>query len=123
MNSIFFVHLNRKQDSKEGIANYRNAHKSAAKSARISAISEKLPTCESISHFEGLLQEHESIISEIIGVETVKQLLFSDYPRTVKSLGAWGGDFVLAVGNEAHKAYFREKGYKTILSFEEMVAG
>jgi hypothetical protein len=45
------------------------------------------------------LQEHESIIRILIGEETIQNRLFPDYRwGTVKSLGAWGGDFVLVTG-------------------------
>jgi hypothetical protein len=39
----------------------------------------------------------------------------------IKSLGAWGGDFILVTGNEKNWNYFKEKGFKTILSFKEMI--
>lgn len=53
----------------------------------------------------------------------IKQRLFQDYPRPIKSLGAWGGDFILATGGEAEKEYFRKKSYTSILDFEEMILG
>jgi hypothetical protein len=48
--------------------------------------------------------------------------LFKDYPNTIKSLGAWGGDFVLATGNNSDMDYFKNKGYNTIIPFQEMIA-
>ena len=76
--------------------------------------------CYSINDFEQLLMAHERIISSIIGLPTVKDLLFPDFSGTVKSLGAWGGDFVLATGPIDTMEYFREKGYSTIIPFTEM---
>ena len=76
---------------------------------------------EDISVFENLIEEHEFLLSEILVLPTVKQRLFADYPRSIKSLGAWGGDFILATGSETEKNYFKEKGYKTILDYQEMV--
>ena len=40
---------------------------------------------------------------------------------TIKSLGAWGGDFVLATGDEEAQKYFKRKGYKTIIPFQDMI--
>ena len=37
----------------------------------------------------------------------------------IKSLGAWGGDFVLAT--RKNKNYFIEKGFDTILSYSEII--
>jgi hypothetical protein len=47
--------------------------------------------------------------------------LFPDYFGEIKSLGAWGGDFVLATGNSSTPAYFKNKGFETILTYSEMI--
>lgn len=119
--SLFFVHLNKKQDSKDGIARYRNISVDEKIIQRISDISNKLLLCYSPSDFEALMNAHEKIISEIIKLPTIKEQLFSDYPNTIKSLGAWGGDFVLATGNEIDMDYFKKKGFETVIPFEKMI--
>ena len=75
----------------------------------------------SLSEFRNLIEEHEQIISSIIQLRPVKERLFSDYDGAIKSLGAWGGDFVLATGNQNSIDYFTKKGYSTILSYSDMV--
>ncbi len=119
--SLFFVHLNKKQDSKEGIAKYRNTSITEKTIQRISDISNKLLMCYTLSDFEKLMVAHERIISEIIKLPPIKEQLFSDYPNTIKSLGAWGGDFILATGSENEMDYFRKKGFGTIITFKEMI--
>ena len=121
IDSLFFVHLNEKQDSKDGIKMYRNSSINLVQRSIISAISHSLLACETLLDFETKLQKHEDLISEIIQHPTVKQRLFSDYSNTIKSLGAWGGDFILATGDEADRDYFRRKGYRTIIPFSEMI--
>ncbi len=118
--SLFFVHLNQKQDSKEGIAHYKKAGATKTSIQRISEISFELGQCKSLSHFENLIEEHERIISHTIGLSTIKENMFKNYPGSLKSLGAWGGDFILATGKMENMGYFKEKGYKTIISFKEM---
>ena len=121
-NQLFFVHLNQKQNSREGIAQYKkNAQNSLVKIQRISEISIEIVKASGIKEFEELLNEHEQIISEIIKQQPVKERLFPDYVGSIKSLGAWGGDFILVTGNETTPEYFREKGYKTILTYKEMI--
>ncbi|MBK5213274.1 MAG: GHMP kinase [Flavobacteriaceae bacterium] len=120
-NSLFFVHLNKKQDSKEGIARYKSSSINKKEIQRISEISTDLLLCHSLSDFEKLMDAHEKIISQIIKLPTIKEQLFSDYPNTIKSLGAWGGDFVLATGVERDLDYFRDKGFDTIVPFAKMV--
>jgi len=119
--SLFFVHLNKKQDSKDGIARYKNASGDKKSLQRISDISNKLLMCYTLSDFEKLMNAHEEVISEIIKLPTIKEQLFSDYPNTIKSLGAWGGDFVLATGNEIDMDYFKKKGFETVIPFEKMI--
>jgi mevalonate kinase len=119
--SLFFVYLNKKQDSKEGIARYRKTSVPKKTLEEISEISSALSKCRSLSSFENLLEKHEALISEIIGLPSIKEKIFSDYPNTIKSLGAWGGDFVLATGGEREREYFRTKGFETVIGFSEMI--
>nr|WP_271393994.1 GYDIA family GHMP kinase [Aequorivita sinensis] len=119
--SIFFVYLNQKQDSKQGISRFKKAPVNKETIKRISEITNSLLVCSSLEEFESLMKEHEQIISDIINLPTVKSKLFSDFSGTVKSLGAWGGDFVLATGNKTEMEYFREKGFKKIVSFADMI--
>jgi mevalonate kinase len=124
--NLFFVHLNKKQDSKEGIQAYRK-HLESDKSGitekvnTISNLSDEFLKANSIIDFEKLMIEHEKIIGSIIKLDPVKEMLFKDYFGAVKSLGAWGGDFVMVTGNETTPSYFKNKGFKTILCYSEMV--
>ena len=120
--ALFFVHLNQKQNSKEGIERYRKYTKNKKLDYSVfSEISTQLIHCSSLQQFSELLQRHEKLISKIIDTPTVKERLFSDYDNTIKSLGAWGGDFILAIGDEKDKEYFRRKNYSTIISFKDMM--
>lgn len=121
--SLFFVYLNRKQDSREAIQNYRNQPKGPDKIVEeISSLTKAIIECSHLEKFESLLLRHESLISSALNAPTIKESLFPDYPHIIKSLGAWGGDFVMAVGKEEDKEYFIKKGYKTIIPYAEMIA-
>ncbi|WP_339662110.1 GYDIA family GHMP kinase [uncultured Polaribacter sp.] len=120
--NLFFVHLNQKQDSKEGIAKFRESNINFDKEIkRISEISDEFLVVKSLEKFENLIIEHEQIISSIIKLKPVKEKLFPDYFGAIKSLGAWGGDFVLVTGNEKTPAYFKNKGFETVLTYNQMV--
>ncbi|MGB7394492.1 MAG: GHMP kinase [Pricia sp.] len=121
-NWLHFVHLNQKQNSREGIAKYRQQDfnkKVVVK--RISQITRQTVSCQNLKEFESLLTQHETLIAKTLQMPTVKESLFPDFKGTLKSLGAWGGDFILATGNEDVKSYFKEKGFETILPYSEMV--
>ena len=119
---LFFVHLNKKQDSKDGIARFKEKRKKIHNEIQlVSEISKQLIHEQKLSEFKKLIQEHEKIISSIIELPTVKERLFPDYFGTLKSLGAWGGDFILATGDKNTPQYFKAKGYTTILRYSDMV--
>ena len=119
---LFFVYLNQKQNSREGIAQYKQ-HKEEAKTliTEIDSLTQAFLNTNSSNDLEEVIIEHEQIISSIIKQTPVKKRLFSDYFGEIKSLGAWGGDFILATGNEDSKNYFNKKGFNTILAYKEMI--
>ena len=120
--NVFFVYLNQKQDSKEGIAKFReNKRNFQLEIDEISTLSEAFLKATSIDVFEELIVTHEKIISSIIGLTPVKEKLFSDYFGEVKSLGAWGGDFVMVTGNEKTPNYFKNKGFETVLTYPQII--
>ncbi len=120
--NLFFIHLNQKQDSKEGIAKFRESDINFDEEIkRISAISDAFLKADSIEGFNSLIVEHENIISSIIKLKPVKERLFPDYFGEIKSLGAWGGDFVLVTGDSSTPGYFKNKGFETILTYSEMI--
>ncbi|GMN09947.1 GYDIA family GHMP kinase [Croceitalea sp. MTPC9] len=119
---IYFVYLNQKQSSKKAITNYRSKIFNRKEFiSKINEISIKMASKQSIEEFGYLVEAHEALLSKILEIPTIKEKLFSDYFGTVKSLGAWGGDFAMAIGNEKTPEYFKSKGFETILSFKEMV--
>ncbi|CAM1350851.1 GYDIA family GHMP kinase [Tenacibaculum crassostreae] len=119
---LFFVHLNQKQNSREGIAHYKKHKKKAlALIPEINELTQEFLHTETSKDLNKIIVEHEKIISSIIKLKPIKETTFSDYFGEVKSLGAWGGDFVLATGNEDSKRYFQQKGYNTILPYKEMI--
>jgi len=121
-NQLYFVHLNVKQDSKKGIRRYKELKGELKQEIkRVSKIADEMIICNTITEFEKLIIEHEQIISKIIQNKPVKEILFSDYFGEVKSLGAWGGDFILVTGNENTPSYFKQKGFETVIPFNEMI--
>jgi mevalonate kinase len=120
--SLYFVHLNQKQSSKEAIANYKNRQFDRPQLIKeISSITNKMMESSTLAGFESLMAEHENLLGEVLQQQPVKELLFPDYFGVIKSLGAWGGDFVLATGDEKTISYFKDKGYPTIIPYSRMI--
>ncbi|QKX05056.1 GHMP kinase [Aquimarina sp. TRL1] len=121
--SLFFVHLNQKQNSKDSIKHYRSLSITEITKfkEKINTITANFETCNTLPHFQELIDSHEQTISSLIKTPTVKEQLFHDYKGSIKSLGGWGGDFILVTGTSDDMNYFKEKGYQTILPYREMV--
>ncbi|UCE92561.1 MAG: GHMP kinase [Flavobacteriaceae bacterium] len=120
-NNLYFVHLNKKQVSSESIKLYRNKKVTQNNIDDISSISESLLNALELDEFKSLIQRHENIISEIIETIPVQKRLFKDYGGQIKSLGGWGGDFILAAGNDHTPDYFKSRGFSTVIPFEKMI--
>ena len=116
---ILFIFLKKKQKSNLEVKRFKELKKDPDLISRISSITKEIIYSKNIEEFEHLLDEHEAITGQYIQNETVKSKYFSDYEGSVKSLGAWGGDFVLAT--RKNKNYFLDKGFDTILSFSEII--
>ena len=116
---ILFIFLKKKQKSNLEVKRFKELKKDPDLISRISSITKEIIYSKTIEEFEYLLDEHEVITGQYIQSETVKSKYFSDYEGSVKSLGAWGGDFVLAT--RKNKNYFFDKGFETILSFSEII--
>jgi mevalonate kinase len=120
--NLFFVHLNKKQNSRDGIKHYRE-HKGNLESSidLINEITIGMINCNNLSSFQGLIEKHENIIAEITKQITVKERLFKDFIGAIKSLGAWGGDFVLVASKTNPTSYFKTKGYQTVITYDDMI--
>ena len=119
------MHLNQKQNSRDGISRYnsnKNKVDNSSICSQVSQITNDILKADSLEAFDQLVIKHENLISNTVGLAKVKDLLFSDYKAGVcKSLGAWGGDFILVTGTSDDMVYFKNKGYNTITPFSDMI--
>ncbi|MGV9003388.1 GYDIA family GHMP kinase [Flavobacterium sp.] len=120
--NIYFVYLNRKQNSRDAVTNYFNNGGSLKKEiSNFNGITEAVVESKSLEIFSDLLETHEILLSKILKRSTVKELYFYDFKGTIKSLGAWGGDFIMVTSKDDPTAYFKSKGYDTIITYKDMI--
>lgn len=121
--NLYFVYLEKKQSSKSSIASYyRNKNKDLSLSIlENDTITFEVLYAKTVEEFALALEKHETKMSNILEMKTAKELLFPDFNGIIKSLGAWGGDFVLAISKENPTNYFKKKGYRTIIPYKEMI--
>ena len=123
---LFFIYQGQKQSSSKEIkaflakANPVDLQKDIE---AVSKISRAVPKCETLDEFAMLMQCHERIIARCIGQEPV-QKRFPDFEGVLKSLGAWGGDFILAATEcpeSQVKEYFKGKELDVVFGYKEML--
>ncbi|WP_294818393.1 GYDIA family GHMP kinase [uncultured Flavobacterium sp.] len=120
--SIYFIYLNRKQNSREAIAAYREQrHDIASVVSEIDNLSHALANVDDVSSFRIILDRHEMIMSAVLRTPTVKKSLFPNFRGSIKSLGAWGGDFVMAVCENDPTEYFRKNGFGVVVAYKDMI--
>ena len=123
---LFFIYQGQKQSSSKEIKAFLEKANPIDLQQDIEAVSEisrAVPKCESLDEFGMLMQCHERIVSRCIGQEPV-QKRFPDFEGVLKSLGAWGGDFILAAtewGENQVRDYFKSKGLEVVFGYKEMV--
>jgi mevalonate kinase len=119
---LYFVYLNKKQNSRAAIAGYYAKRSNIGDViTAINKISEEVLASSDLAEFIRLMNHHEKIMSEVLGLNTVKEELFSDFEGSVKSLGAWGGDFVLVITEKNPALYFNKRGFQTVIPYQEMI--
>ena len=121
---IYFVYLGHKQSTADGIRSYRQSRVFDKMDIHsISEISLEMVKATDLKDFNELIREHERIIARVIRKRPVKQELFADFPGEVKSLGTWGGDFVMMSFEDDEqdlKNYLLSKKLDKIFSFREI---
>ena len=118
---IYFVYLNTKQNSLNEIRKYKDLTPPKSMISEISDITKKLLKCSTLKNFNLLIHSHEQIISKLISKKPIKQELFKDFRGEIKSLGAWGGDFIMVSSEKDPSNYFKNKGYNTILKYGDLL--
>jgi mevalonate kinase len=123
---LYFIYLGKKQNSREGIKHYREKAKNLPPQYfdEITALTHAFLTENDFKSFEKLIVEHEGKVASVIQLKRAKSLIFNEFWGEIKSLGAWGGDFVLATSNRTEaetRTYFEAKGFDTFLTYEDLI--
>ncbi|PLW96270.1 MAG: hypothetical protein C0591_09115 [Marinilabiliales bacterium] len=122
---LYFVYLGKKQQTSKSIRDFRkNASFTSTDIDTITSITNQIIKTDSLDEFEMLLLEHEKMLSLILKTPTIKSSSFSNYEGCVKSLGAWGGDFVLVSSREPKQQFseqMKKRGFHIIFSYADLV--
>lgn len=122
---LYFVYLGSKKDTKTAIEYYNSMRPFDPEVIQsISSITDEILKCSSLEEFEFLISAHEGIVSKALNLPTAKEKYFKDYFGEIKSLGAWGGDFVLATSQKDFvetATYFDNLGFPIVVPYDDII--
>ncbi len=89
-----------------------------------SQLTDRMIAADNLDTFQALMMEHEEKLSQILGIEKISTSRFPGLPGTVKSLGAWGGDFVMIASGASEKElfdYLYQRDIQLIYRYQELI--
>lgn len=126
-NNLYFVYLGKKQKSEQAVRTFLDGNLvNQEQLDRVSKLSKGMLNSIDEQEFDFIVEDHEKMLSELLMQDCVKDKYFSDFKGTIKSLGAWGGDFVMVRSNMDKidiQSYFYKKGLTNIFSWKDIILG
>ena len=123
---LFFIYQGQKQQSSKEVKSFNQRmqeYDCLDDVDAVSAISEALPNITTLSDFRRFMDVHEDILAHCLDREPVKTH-YPDFEGSLKSLGAWGGDFIMAATPwpcDQVAEYFKNKGLATVFNYHDII--
>lgn len=123
---LYFIYTGKKQNSREAIQYYRNLPKKEKEIAinDLNFITSELIRKQNYKDWLYFLKIHEDIVSKVLKLEKVGQNIAKELPFFSKSLGAWGGDFILCLADDDPqkiKNRIVDSGFETYFDYEGLI--
>jgi len=120
MQSVVFVYRGEKQQTDSSLKLVGRKPFSPALCEEISQLSKAFLKANSLNELESIIEDHELLIANHLGLERAIDGPFKGIHGQVKSLGGWGGDFVMLTRFEENRQWLESNGFNTIIPFETM---
>jgi hypothetical protein len=122
---IYFVWLGSKQSTALHIKEIASRlHPSGDEVRYFSRLTRDMLGARELHAFRACMEEHEAKLSELTGQERVSVTRFPRLQGSVKSLGAWGGDFVMIASEQEPDVlynYLDKLGFTTRFRFKDLI--
>lgn len=124
--SIMFAYTGNKQDTAIEVDRFLIDSNSKYKTeiSQITALTKDILAARDVNTFINLVNLHEDIMERVLDRESVKKAKFDNFLGGIKSLGAWGGDFIMVAsknGQDYMKEYFTKNNVNIIYPFNDIV--
>jgi mevalonate kinase len=112
---LAFVFSGKKQLTSESLALVEKQPFHQQQIQKINELTAAFVGASTLERLESVMREHEEFIGGHLGMLPVSEHLFKGYDGAVKSLGGWGGDFVLVTRYSKNQQWLNENGFKHTL--------
>jgi hypothetical protein len=123
--NLWFVYLGSKQETSRSVAAFlKNYQVKKEDVAFFSGLTCEFLKADSLDAFMGLMHKHEAYLAALLGEKSLAEMRFIDFEGSVKSLGAWGGDYALFAtqwSEDQLKNYLKTKGIDRYYNYNELV--
>jgi mevalonate kinase len=123
--NLYFVYQGKKQDSAKAIRKFQEetpTEKIKQAVENLNKITNEVIQCKNFDVFCELMKQHETLIAELTGLTPI-QSYYPDFKGVMKSLGAWGGDFLLAASLQDEQElmhYFQQNKLSPVFRFDDL---
>ncbi len=128
--NLYFMYRGNKKDTAAEILRFKSLEHSPdfiKKSIEIiNDIGQTMLETQSFDQFCHLMDNHEDTIAALIDQPPVKMRHYADFEGSIKSLGAWGGDFTLLASRlpyDTIKEYFSKESKCRVLTYDMLFTG
>ena len=122
---IYFIYSGKKQNSNNEVSRFlKDSTISNQTIEEINEITQIMSVTQNLKEFGNLMHKHAEILSIIVHHKPINIEQFSDFEGYTKALGAWGGDFFMAVSEHDKKyiqQYFIAKGLDILFKYDDIV--
>jgi len=126
-NNIYFIYTGNKQNTRKEVKKYLDLNQEKEQNnllKELQYINNEIVNSDNLTTFENAIMKHERLISNVLQQPTIQEKTFPDFSGQIKSLGAWGGDFILATWQNSRNElseYFNRHNMNILFSWDELI--
>lgn len=122
--NIYFVYTGLKKDTQKALTEFDRKKDYRKEVESLNLLTEQLLQDIDFDDFCRILSTHEELLASVLKRPRIGVERFNNFLGEIKSLGAWGGDYILAATQEPIdyvQRYFQQKSLSPILPYREIV--
>lgn len=124
LDRIYVFYQGQKSNSAKAVSSWKKQKKWKAKDIEhISEMAEKIGSGCSISEAVEVFREHENLLSKLLNQSPLQENHPGYEEGVIKSLGAWGGDFAMALHHDPDftEKYLKEKNIDPFFRLSDII--